>query len=101
MTTMENNLTRGSSRHFSGIRSYDTMVPVTKVKVTLTNGDQTIVKYTTKTGTVSFYSVPIGTWKVTAEHKLYQKDVKEKIGIDNKHVERVAVALRGVIVSSI
>ena len=79
----------------------DTHVPVTKVKVTLTNGMQTIVKYTTKKGFVSFYSVPTGTWKVTAEHPLYQKDVIEKIGIDEKHVERFTVALRGVIISSI
>jgi len=79
----------------------DTHVPVSRVKVTLTNGEQTIVKYSTRFGAVSFYSVPIGSWKATAEHKLYQKYETEKMGIDDKHVERVAVVLRGVIISSI
>ena len=79
----------------------DTRLPLMKVKVTLSNGMQTIEKYTTKAGFVSFSSVPMGTWKATAEHPLYQKDVIEKMGVDDNHVERHAVALRGAIISSI
>jgi hypothetical protein len=78
-------------------KDMDTNVPLQKVKATAICGDESIVKYSSKKGRVTFYSLTIGTWQVRSEHPQYNKEESGKLGIDDKHIEKLNVKLRPVL----
>jgi len=82
-------------------KDLDTKVPLYKVKATITNGEETIVKYSSKKGRIVFYTLPSGNWKLISELPCYAKEENTKIGIDADHIERITIILRQTIISSL
>jgi hypothetical protein len=73
-----------------------TKVILRKVKVTLVKGDATYVKYSSKKGYVRYYSLEPGNYTLKAEYDFYTSFEKADIGIDEKHIEKMTVALKKV-----
>ena len=71
-----------------------TGVALRNVRVTISNGVKTIVKYSSKLGYARFYGVEPDNWTMTSEHETFDSDTKTNIGIDNKHIERFDIKLQ-------
>ena len=67
--------------------------PIYKLKCIISNGIETIEKYTTKQGWLRLYSLEIGTYDVTYEHPTYPSGTKTNIGIDSDHTAKAIIKL--------
>jgi hypothetical protein len=72
----------------------ETGVPLRKVKVTLNNGVENFIKYSTTKGYVRFFSLESDNYSMTAEHASFVTQQKSGIGIDDQHFERMDVKLQ-------
>ena len=85
------------TRHLSLVAVYKdeiTVAPLVKVKVTVTNGVKTFVKFSTEKGSVRFYGLESGNWTMTAEHEMYEKDVVENIKIVEEETAKFDIRLQ-------
>ncbi|MEI8203995.1 MAG: carboxypeptidase-like regulatory domain-containing protein [Bacteroidota bacterium] len=73
-----------------------TNVPLSKVKVTATNGIISLVHYTTNLGWVRFFSLETGNWSIQAEFETYQPDEITNIGVDEENTAKFEIKLKKV-----
>jgi hypothetical protein len=84
-------------RHISvqyKFKDADTGVAVIKVKCTLTKGELSEVKYTTKLGWMRAFSLEVGAWTLTAENDIYETVVVTNIAVDDDHIEKKEIMLQ-------
>ena len=87
------------ARHLSMIALFldeVTGVPLRRIKVTATDGSQTIIKNSTKKGTVRFLSLDPGSWTLVAEHKTYISVSKPEIAVEDGKVTNLVFKLKKV-----
>jgi hypothetical protein len=70
-----------------------TGVPLKKVKVTVTNGAQAIIKYSTEKGWIRLFSLDSDNYTVTAEHETFETSILTNVGVDDQHIARYEVKL--------
>ncbi len=71
--------------------------PIYKMKCIITNGVETIVKYTSKKGYLRLNSLEVGTYNVTYEHPTYPGGSRTNIGIDDHHTAKATIKLTKII----
>ena len=71
-----------------------TGVHLKNIKCTITKGQETIIKKSTKTGWVRAYSLDSGNWIVTSEDPEYTTDIQTNVGVDEDHIERFYIKLK-------
>jgi hypothetical protein len=84
-------------RHTSVIGRYleaETGVPLRKVKVTISNGAQDIIKYSSVKGYIRAYNLDSDNYTITAEHETFETSILTGIGVDNQHIARYEVKLQ-------
>ena len=67
---------------------------LSKVKATVNNMSESIVKYSTKKGYVRFYSLNTGNYMLTSEHPAYITDIKNNVGVNNTQIVRLNVSMQ-------
>jgi hypothetical protein len=70
-----------------------TLVPLAKIKVTITRGPNSIIKYSSVKGWVRLFNLDNGNYNITAEHETVETNTLTDIGIDNKRIVRLEVRL--------
>ncbi len=69
------------------------LMALRKVKCTLTNGTDTVVKYSTAKGNIRFYSLPNALWTATLEYPDYQTYYQKDIATVEKNILRISINL--------
>ncbi|MEI6122421.1 MAG: hypothetical protein WCQ95_02215 [Bacteroidota bacterium] len=83
-------------RHTSIIIKYldaEKNVPIIRVKTTITKGDQSHVKISSKLGLIRAFSLEVGVWNVTSENNLYEPTPSLSLPISDNQIQRVTVLL--------
>jgi hypothetical protein len=89
--------------HDTGIRhislvikviSSEVNVPLYKVKCTINNGIEHIIKYSTRRGGIRFKSLQNANWTVTIEYPFYHTEFLENIATFENKFTRLQISLR-------
>jgi hypothetical protein len=70
-----------------------TGVPLRNIKVTITNGDVTLTKLSTKKGYVRLMSLKSDNYTITSEYPTFETDIRNNVGISADHIERLEIKL--------
>jgi hypothetical protein len=76
-----------------------TGVPLRKVKVTIANGENTVVRFSTKKGYVRFYSLKSDNYRITSEGATFITDVRNNVGISKTKIVRLEIKMVKITVS--
>jgi len=68
-------------------------MPLRKVKCTLTNGTDTIIRYSSRKGFIRFYSLPNALWTITLDYPDYQSYYQKEIATVEKQIVRININL--------
>ena len=72
----------------------ETKAPLRKVKVTITNGTKTIVKYSTKREWIHVHSLESGNRTIIIEFNTYDTVIKTKVGVFENNIARLEIKIK-------